>query len=280
VIAELTSRADWTSTLKISKSQLQAFVTCPRKFFYQYVNGQAWEFMPPALPFGRAIHAAGAYFYGVVKATGEKPELDAVLDEFRAAWALEGADPTIRWDVKNTVAGLESLGLAMLKTFHAETSPRQIEAIEYPFAVSLPGLDVQLVGIIDLIESDDDGRLIVSELKTAAKKMSDSEAENKLDGMVYAYAMHELGHATDDGVTLVRIDVLTKTKEPALQQMFVTKEAGDYRKLERWVRVILRAIAALLESDEGDEGDAFYPVFGWGCKTCQFQTACRKWVSA
>lgn len=265
---------DWAGTLRISKSQLQTFLVCPRKFFYEYVIGQAWEFVPPALPFGRAIHAAGQFFYTEYKRTGGPCDVDRLLEEFATAWAVEGADARIAYDKKTTPAGLAELGAAMLRAFHAGIQPRRIAAVEYPFQVTLRDpdagnetLDVQLVGRMDLIEEDDDGRPIVSELKTKARSMSDGEAENQLDALVYAYALDELGVQTDEeGGTLVRIDVLTKAKAPALQQLFVRKEAGDYRRLQRWVRDILRAI----------EAEAFYPIVSWACKQCQFRQACRK----
>jgi len=125
------------------------------------------------------------------------------------------------------------------------------------------------VGVIDLIESDEDGHLIVSELKTKAKKMSDNEAENQLDALIYAYALDQLGMRTSEDGTLVRIDVLTKTKTPALQQLYVTKQDGDFRKAARWIRSILQAI----------ERESFYPTFGWACKGCQFYKQCMGGMS-
>jgi CRISPR/Cas system-associated exonuclease Cas4 (RecB family) len=269
MIEELTSQSDWTTTLRVSKSQLQTYLMCPLKFYFTYVTGQAWEFTPAVLPFGRAIHAAAAYFYRQVQATGEKPSLDALLEEWRMAWAVESAAEDIRYE-KLSAEDLAALGERMLARFHAAAAPRAIAAVEYPFAVPLVDpdtgetLDVSLVGIIDLIEMDDDGNLIVAELKTAAKKMTDGEAEAKLDALVYAYAMTQLGLSPADA--LVRFDVLTKTKEPEFQQMFVTKDDGDFRRLMRWIRDILRSI----------EAGAFHAAPGWACKQCQFQKACQE----
>jgi CRISPR/Cas system-associated exonuclease Cas4 (RecB family) len=53
--------------LRISKSQIQTYLICPRKFWFQYVVGAMPEFMPASLPFGRALHAAVALFLSVVK---------------------------------------------------------------------------------------------------------------------------------------------------------------------------------------------------------------------
>jgi putative RecB family exonuclease len=271
-IEELTSISDWAATLRITKSQLQAYLMCPRKFFYQYVIGQEWEFIPAVLPFGRAMHAAIGWFYRWVKQYERKPDMEELIVDFRMNWAVESNDPKIRYGEDQTAETLAVQGEAMLRRFHEDVSPRKVEAVEHPFAVSVidpdtgQPLDAQLVGVIDLIESDEDGNLIVSELKTKAKKMSDGEAENQLDGLIYAYAMNELGMRTTDTGTLVRIDVLTKTKTPAFQQLYVNKEPGDFRKAARWMKSILDAI----------EHESFYPTFGWACKGCPFQRACRE----
>lgn len=84
-------------------------------------------------------------------------------------------------------------------------------------------LDFTLVGIIDLIESDEEGNLIISELKTSAKRYADSQGENQLDGLIYAYALDQLGFRTSDHRTLIRYDVLVKTKTPAFQQAYFNK---------------------------------------------------------
>ena len=38
MIEEQTSPRSWASMLRISKSQIQTYLICPRKFYFQYVN--------------------------------------------------------------------------------------------------------------------------------------------------------------------------------------------------------------------------------------------------
>jgi hypothetical protein len=69
------------------------------------------------------------------------------------------------------------LGEALVKKFYEEIRPRKIEAVEYPFAVPVVNtiageqLDVSLVGVVDLIESNDDGNLIIAELKNVLQTL-------------------------------------------------------------------------------------------------------------
>lgn len=267
----LTCRDDWSGVLRITKSQLQTYLMCPRKYYFQYVVGETPDFTPVSMAFGKVIHEAVAFFYSRFAEDGRKPPLADVLDEFRLSWSVAVLqEPPIQWDDKHTAASMEVQGVGLLTRFYEDVQPRHIDAVEYPFAVPLADpdtgvpMDFTLVGIIDLIESDDDGNRIVAELKTASARMADSKAESLLDGLIYAYALDQLGIRTTENETLVRIDVMVKTKTPGFQQVYVNKEAGDYRKLARWIKQILDAI----------EAGSFFPVYGWACKGCQFKTAC------
>jgi CRISPR/Cas system-associated exonuclease Cas4 (RecB family) len=255
--------------LRISKSHIQTYLICPRKFYFQYVVAIPWDFVPVSLPFGSALHEAVAFFYRMLK-NGEKPDLAFVLSEFKRTWQEETEGRPIGFAPNSTKESMEGLGVALLRNFYESIQPRKVEAVEYAFSVPLydpdggTKLEYVLVGKIDAIESDDEGNLIISELKTSSKRYADSQGENQLDGWIYAYALDQLGFRTDENRTLIRYDVLIKTKTPAFQQVYFNKEAGDYRRLTRWIKEILQAI---------DSG-SFFPNFGWACKQCPFKRAC------
>ena len=94
MIEEKTSPRDWASTLRISKSHIQTYLICPRKFYFQYVVALPWEFVPASLPFGSALHAAVAFFYRMLQ-QGETPDLAFVLSEFKRTWEEETGNRTI-----------------------------------------------------------------------------------------------------------------------------------------------------------------------------------------
>lgn len=261
-----TDTRDWAGTLRISKTQMQTYLMCPRKFYFQYVVALPWEFMPESLPFGRALHEAAAYFYNYLKGQGDKPSLDLVVEEFRRSFRKARGTAVSHTGEDR----LEGSGAALLQCFYEEVRPRKVVEVEYPFSVPLYDPDggrplgYQLVGVIDLVESDDEGNLIVAEMKTSSKRYADSQGENQLDGLVYAYALNQLGLRTTEEHTLIRYDVLIKTKTPAFQQIYFNKKPNDYPRFARWIKEILAAI----------DRQAFYPNFGWGCKQCQFKKAC------
>ena len=104
------------------------------------------------------------------------------------------------------------------------------------------------------------------ELKTSSKRYADSQGENQLDGLIYAYAMHKLGFRTTGVETLIRYDVLVKTKSPAFQQIYFNKTPQDYGRLARWIQEVLQAM----------DRESFFPNFGWACQNCQFRSRCWK----
>jgi CRISPR/Cas system-associated exonuclease Cas4 (RecB family) len=270
MLEEQTITRNWASMLRISKSQIQTYLICPRKFWFQYVVAAMPEFLPASLPFGKALHAAVAAFYRSVKETGEKPELESILREFASHWEIETAGQRLSFKGRTSADSHLGLGKALLKKFYDGVQPRKVEAIEYPFAVSLfdpntgEALDISLVGVVDLIESDDEGNLIIAELKTSSKRFADSQGENQLDGLIYAYAMDQLGFRTTNAETLIRYDVLVKTKSPAFQQIYFNKSPQDYGRLARWIQEVLQAI----------DHESFFPNFGWACHNCQFRSRC------
>src|SRR2546425_3142883 len=269
MLEENTNIKEWASTLRISKSHIQTYLICPRKFYFQYVVALPWEFVPASLPFGSALHAAAAFFYRTLK-EGGRPDLAFVLSEFKRTWEEETEGKAIGYAPGSSKESMEGLGIILLRMFYEEIAPRKVEVVDYPFSVPLydpdggKKLEYALVGKIDLIESDEEENLIISELKTSSKRFADSQGENQLDGLVYAYALDQLGFRTDENRTLIRYDVLVKTKKPGFQQVYFNKESGDYRRLTRWIKEILHAI----------DRETFYPNFGWACKQCPFKRAC------
>ena len=102
-------------------------------------------------------------------------------------------------------------------------------AVESAFAVPLVDqdtgavLDRDLVGSLDLVERDPEGRLVVVDLKTAARKYSDLQVEASLQLSVYSYATAMNGLADQEDLRL-RFDVLTKTKQPELHRYWTQRD--------------------------------------------------------
>jgi putative RecB family exonuclease len=263
--------SEFQNHLHISHSQLDTFLNCPQRYRYQYVVGTPWEHLPASLAFGRAIHAAVAHYYRHVKHF-EEPLPLAVLKgcfhgEFQEALA-QGLE--VLYEDGESETFLREKGEALLEVFHAKARPQTVEAVERPFLVDLVDpatgevLDVKLAVVFDLIESDASGNLTIADLKTAKRRYAENQVENHLQATLYAYALRRLGYSTDGRNTLIRFDVLLKTKQPDLESYYAVKAEEDEPWTLAQVRRVLRAI---------EEG-AYFPIRSWRCPDCPFRRRC------
>ena len=127
-------------------------------------------------------------------------------------------------------------------------------------------LDRDLVGSLDLLPRNPDGRLVVVDLKTSARKYTDLQVEASLQLSVYSYAVG-LSRFANGGDVRLRFDVLTKTKQPELHRYWTTRDRAANVRLFRLVSEVLGAI----------EAGAFHPIVGWQCKECPFRSKCWAW---
>ena len=119
---------------------------------------------------------------------------------------------------------------------------------------------------LDLVERDPDGRLVVVDLKTAARKYSDLQVEASLQLSIYSYATAMNGLA-DEADLRLRFDVLTKTKQPELHRYWTTRDRAANVRLYHLAAEILAAVDA----------GVFPPRVGWHCQDCPVRTRCWAW---
>lgn len=256
----------------VSHSQIRTYLICPRRYFYQYVKGIEWQELPAVMVFGKAIHEAVAVYYRQTKEQGSASYGD-MLEAYKAAWEKEKSKKIpLAYKKKDTEDSLLSQAAWLLEVFVKHARPQIVEAVEMPFSVELVSpeggekLRCKLVGIFDMLESDGDGNLIISELKTASRRQQQDGYENHLQATIYSYALKMLGYTTSGRRTLVRYDVLLRTKIGGFDRYYVVKTERDYHKMFSLIKEVLRAI----------ELGIYYPCHGWQCSDCPFRGACAR----
>lgn len=80
------------------------------------------------------------------------------------------------------------------------------------------GLDIPIIGIMDLVEEDSDGTIIITENKTSGKAYSDNQIDQNLQLTIYQIAARLNGYR--DRNILLRIDCLIKTMTPKFQSYY------------------------------------------------------------
>ena len=247
----------------LSYSQVNTYLTCPLRYRFQYVEQIPAAFVPAALAFGSSIHeAVGAFYQSYL--IGEELRLDQMVDVYRQEWSSREAE-NIRFNNGDDAESLMTKAKQMLTVFHDHFDPTvQIIGVEEFFEVGLVGAP-PLQGYIDLIEQDHDGRTWIVDLKTASRKPANGNASQNLQLTCYNLAAVEMGFAPES--LSMRLDVLTKTKNPELTRCETTRTDQQRRRFFKLVQHVWKAI----------EREVFFPKTDWQCSTCAWADPCAKW---
>jgi CRISPR/Cas system-associated exonuclease Cas4 (RecB family) len=212
----------------LSPSQVNAYLSCPAKWYYRYGAGLP-DPASGALVRGKAVHSVIAYAM-TAKMEGYTLDPGAAAEIIEPAWdaAAEGAEFQPYEDVEQ----LKRSGAALAEKWLAEAGPFvQPAAVELPVMGVIGGVPVR--GIVDLLDTS--GRVI--DLKTATRKPSAITPDQALQLATYAAI-------TPGASGEARIDSLISTKEPQLIQIEHTPGAAGRRLVERMYPLVVEGIAA------------------------------------
>jgi putative RecB family exonuclease len=247
----------------ISVSQINQYLMCPLKYRFNYIDKLPKPFRPAELAFGSAIHAAVEWWHKNRK-NGTGPEWQNVVWIFEADMRAQAME-TLKFKDGDSLESHLEKGKQLLAVYLRDYKGSGVRAIELPFRVPLvdletgESLELPLDGYIDLIEADD----TVVELKTAARVFDPTSLTQNLQLSAYAYAF---GWLYKRKPTL-RIDILTKTKNPALHSFEVNRDKDSLVRFFHIAKGVLRAIRER----------HFYPNEGWQCPNCEYFDICQKW---
>ncbi|HWM72630.1 MAG TPA: ATP-dependent DNA helicase [Nocardioides sp.] len=252
--------------LTLSASALEGLLTCPAQWFLQREAGGE-VVSSTSQGFGKIVHAVAERI-----ARGELgPDIDVETDlmplvdevwgrmEFRTPWSRSREREAV------------FAALARFVAWHGRPGARTIVAIEPQMTaeVALPdGQIVRLYGYADRLELDEDGRVVVVDLKTGKYPPTGPEVERHSQLGLYQLAVdhgaadeHVGSSAASGGAELVQLrggDVL-----PKVQHQSRPTDDGP-----RPVEQQLMQAAAVLRSEE------FVVRPGPHCRRCTFQAIC------
>jgi putative RecB family exonuclease len=245
----------------LSYSQVSTYLTCPLRYKLHYVDLIPPAFTSASLTFGSAIHEAVAAYYQS-RLEGDPIRPDQMLDVYRDTWRnAEG----VKFFNGDNEESLLAKAQQLISVFHEQVDPHvTVVGVEEFFEFQVEGVP-PFQGFIDLIEESPDGAVTVADLKTAAKKMADNAVHSNLQLTAYSIGAGALGFDPDQ-LTL-RLDVLTKTKNPEMTR-YETRRTEAER--ERFVRLVKQVWLAI-------EHHAFFPREDWHCGQCAWADHCREW---
>ena len=189
-------------------------------------------------------------------------EPDQMLDVYRDEWRRAGQVKYFNGDNENS---LMEKAKGMLTVFHESVDPNaQVIGVEEFFEIPLGGLPL-FQGYIDLIEQSPEGDVTLVDLKTASKKLSQSNVDANMQLTAYALATESMGFNPDE--LKLRLDVLLKTKEAGLVK-YETSRTPDDR---------YRFIKLLYSVWNGIQQRHSFPRQDWQCAQCAWATKCKEW---
>ncbi len=156
----------------ISPSSINAFKSCPRAYYFQYVyknpkTGLKVQLINPKLALGAVMHDVLAQFLHNTAVSKEKEQLFSILTRYWGEIAGE----------KGGFSSLEeenqykNRALKMLENFWANPHFKSVSPIPMPDFPKLDlGEDLILTGKLDWIEKEDEGMYHIIDFKTGEKE--------------------------------------------------------------------------------------------------------------
>jgi len=248
----------------LSVSQVNAYLACPLKYRFQYVDRIEKPWRASALAFGSSVHAAVEWFQKQ-RQFGKIPDATEVLKIFDADWYAQNLEPLV-FSERESKDGLLQKGREMLQLYVTEQADTPVpEAVEQPFEVDLHDpetgevLDVRFRGFIDLIEQDG----TVVDLKTAGRSLESGGLERHLQLSAYALA----GLILTGTIPKLRLDMLFKTVRPRFERLQTSRTVSELA----WVAQLIREVALAIQTEH------FFPNPSWRCCECEYFAHCQAW---
>jgi putative RecB family exonuclease len=256
----------------LSYSSVACYLQCPLKWKFHYIDQLPEEFVSTSLVFGHAIHESVAAFLNA-SLSGDSLSPDEMLMVYLNAWR-ESNGVEIRGSNGDSEEKLLKKAQDLLTLWHGrQDGMTEVLGVEEGFSVDMaefadyPTLDVPpLIGYVDHIVKQPDGTIALIDLKTAARKPSQAQADQNLQLTAYSLGAEALGFNPDE-LTL-RLDYLLKGTQPDLVSFETSRSEYDRR---RFVKMVTRVWKGITNS-------VFFPKTDWYCKSsCGYQSHCVEW---
>jgi putative RecB family exonuclease len=252
----------------LSSSSISDYVDCGMLYKFGRIDRIKREFTADSLEYGTCAHRVLADIYQG-KLLNSPLDLKEILELFEHYWT-EVADDNDQIKYANGKDFETYLieGRELFTTYYNKipADDFRVLAIEEAFSFKIEGLDIPIIGAMDLVEEDESGTIVITDFKTAARAYSNDDVDKNFQLTLYQMAAQANGFA--DREILLRFDCLIKTKTPKFEQYYTTRSVED----------ILRAKKKIMQVADGISKEVFVPNDGhWKCKGCAFAEHCRNW---
>ncbi len=240
--------------VRLSPSQVESFTRCGLRWLLESAVGAGRSDVLRHL--GTVIHAAA-----VLAASGATEQ--DVADRIDEIW--HHLDFGSAW----YSAKQRALAERMVRRFldwHA-SNPRDLVAVEQALKVRIG--QVEITGRVDRLESDEQGRAVVVDLKTGASAPGEDELDRHPQLGVYQLAVllgafERFGLAEPGGAELVQVGKAALTARARVQRQGALADDPE----PSWPKDLVETVAA------GMAGPVFQARVNPGCRTCPVASCC------
>jgi putative RecB family exonuclease len=252
----------------LSVSSVNSYIDCGLQYKFSKIEKQKPDFLSDNLVFGSCIHRILAEF-NQEKMMGNILSSDELEEMFRNDWEKSAQDnDDIQYSRGKSYRVLLNQGVKLIAEFikSVPENDNTIVAIEEPFTFCIEGIDIPLIGVMDLVEEDPDGTLIITDYKTSKRAMAISEVDKNFQLTVYYTAAKANGYA--DREIQLKFDCLIKTQTPKFEQIY-TARSSDHTA---------RALKKIKHVYDGILKGVFVPNDNsWRCSGCSYRSHCDNW---
>jgi putative RecB family exonuclease len=246
--------------LKLSASRIKTFLTCPRQYRYRY-SDRIPVTLTGALAFGRVIHQVIHDLHQWSIYSGEPLNESVAISNFARLWEQVVTEevPVLK-DVCEIADYARLAELILMGYIEAQKGKPQPFLLEFPFEIEMrdeqTGHDYVLCGVIDRIDQEEDG-LVIVDYKTDKRKPSMRELASDVQLSVYAFAAGEVfGQEVKELILYQLRDQTPLSAKRSLEQ------------LRQFTNVLVPHVArSVLEKK-------FAPRPGYYCRFCEFREMC------
>ncbi len=252
----------------LSASQINGYIECSLSYKFSKIDRIPPEYTADALVYGSTIHQVIAQFHQE-RMVGNILPAEELQKIFEIYWQKNAEDrEDIKYKEGKNFKTLLTEGKALLATYSKKfpLNNYTVLAIEEPFVLSLDNVP-PIIGVIDLMEEDDGGNIIISDLKTTGRTYSSNEIDSNFQLSVYHLAVRSNGFHDRD--IILRLDLLIKTKQPRFEQVYTVRTEEDLIRVEKKAKMVW----------DGINNGIFIPNdTSWKCPYCEFKEHCDEFL--
>jgi len=243
----------------ISYSQIRTYRNCPRQYFFSYIENIKTP-INDKIFVGVVFHDT-AEFYIKKQIEGSSPSAEETSECFIKTFNSKVESSEIIWSEskeKSFKRGLAFINY-FVKNIASDIKPMMSEkAVE----CAMPGSDIKLKGIIDLVEED----FSITDFKTTTAKWSkDRINKSFLQMCIYKYLFEESigGHIKELKFKIIYSKNATKIKH---QEQSLLSENVDMSKVFEIINFVIDNI----------EKGYFYKNESYICNFCDYKNICSE----